>query len=91
MSAIWGGYDISVFINYNVLRLLITIVLYLNAGRRSCPGEPVAEWTSFLFMINILRTFKLRVIPGEKPPRTDMNVGVIAEPFPFKMAISKRK
>lgn len=66
-------------------------VTFHHQGRRACPGESVAEWTAFIFLVNIIRSFMLAVVPGENPPMTEMHVGITSGPHPFKVAISRRE
>jgi cytochrome P450 len=65
-------------------------VIPFGVGKRSCPGNRLAEISSFLFIVTILQRYKLTTVPGEDPPSTEMRMGFTARPPPFQFCISKR-
>jgi len=61
-----------------------------GVGKRSCPGELIADTVVFIFFVTFLKNFKVSAVPGKPLPRTDMEVGITSGPFPFDMMIQER-
>jgi len=69
------------------LRKLLTP---FGIGKRACPGEPIAEILTFLFLVSTISNFKLSSVPGEKPPQMEFDVGGTARPKLFRVFVSRR-
>jgi len=61
-----------------------------GVGNRACPGEPIAEILTFLFLVSTINNFKLSFVPGEKPPQMEFDVGGTARPKLFRVLVSRR-
>jgi len=60
-------------------------------GKRTCPGENLAQVTAFVFFVTILKNFKLRCIPNEPKPSSELLDGVTSMPHAYKLLVSHRK
>jgi len=61
-----------------------------GVGKRTCPGEPIAEIVTFLFLVSTIKNFKLSSVPGENPPALEFDVGGSARPKPFRVLVTRR-
>jgi len=72
--------------NLNELRKLVTP---FSIGKRSCPGESIAQLLAFITLVSTVKKFKLAVVP-EEPPSQEFFIGFTARPHPFKAYITRR-
>ncbi|CAH1243936.1 CYP1A1 [Branchiostoma lanceolatum] len=65
-----------------------------SAGRRACPGEPMARADVFLLLGGLVQKFKFRLPEGEGPPDLTPDPkggGLFSIAFPYKVVMTHRK
>jgi cytochrome P450 len=65
-------------------------LVHFSVGKRNCPGNRVAEISSFLIVVSLLQRFKLSLVHGDEAPSTEMQFGFTARPQPFRFYVSNR-
>jgi cytochrome P450 len=79
------------FISHNgQLNSLSKRLVHFSVGKRNCPGNRVAEISSFLIIVSVLQRFKLTLVHGDEAPCTEMQFGFTGRPQPFRFCVSKR-
>lgn len=80
------------------LCLGFTIVIKYNhqtalmfTGGRRCPGQPVAEVITFIFMATILKSYTVTILSNEPKPTTKLQIGITMRPFPYKVLVKPRQ
>jgi len=76
--------------NANELNDLKSKLTPFSIGKRSCPGEAIAQIISFLVLVYTVKHFELCVVPGEEPPPVEFLVGITSKPKPFKVLVRGR-
>ncbi|XP_078573911.1 cytochrome P450 1A1-like [Branchiostoma floridae x Branchiostoma japonicum] len=65
-----------------------------SAGRRACPGEPMARADIFLMLAGLVQKFKFRLPEGEGPPDLapdPKGAGLFCIACPYKVVMTHRK
>ncbi|KAG5310534.1 CP305 protein, partial [Acromyrmex insinuator] len=65
-------------------------IILFGKGKRRCPGEALAKSATFLFFVGIMQKFQLLPEPGKGSIQTELNIGLLCEPKPYKMLIVPR-
>ncbi|XP_071392680.1 cytochrome P450 2J2-like [Centroberyx affinis] len=63
--------------------------LPFSAGKRACPGEPLARMELFLFFTSLLQRFSFSAPTGEEPS-LDFKLGSILGPKPYRLCAIPR-
>lgn len=65
-------------------------VIPFSVGKRSCLGESLARDETFLFLTNLVKTFKISM-PSEEPPHSLEGIrGGVNTPEPHQVILSTR-
>ncbi|XP_066297774.1 cytochrome P450 1A1-like [Branchiostoma lanceolatum] len=71
-----------------------TALMPFSAGRRACPGEPMARADVFLLLGGLVQKFKFRLPEGEGPPDLTPDpkgAGFLCLAKPYKVVMTYRK
>ncbi|XP_055354869.1 cytochrome P450 2F3-like [Paramacrobiotus metropolitanus] len=78
------------FITANQTLTVPEFFIPFGAGRRSCIGEQLARKELFLFIANILHTFRIRLPEAAALPSLQGSAGVVFYPPPFEVVLEER-
>eukprot|EP00092_Neocalanus_flemingeri_P040169 GFUD01043755.1.p1 GENE.GFUD01043755.1~~GFUD01043755.1.p1 ORF type:complete len:487 (-),score=103.82 GFUD01043755.1:69-1529(-) len=71
---------------------LVDKLATFGAGRRSCPGKPLARMEMFIFLVKLMQNFKLSVPAGHPMPDGNAKGGSAALiPDAFLLKVTKRE
>jgi len=67
------------------------LMIQFGVGKRACPGQRLAEVSTFTLIASTLSKFKVIPVPGQNPPNFQFKSGLTIKPKPFKFSVVKRK
>ena len=78
------------FLNHETLSETQSLVIPFSIGRRSCPGEALAQAMVFIFFTHLLHQFRFEIPEDSPRPSLEGELGIVYKPAAFQARIVQR-
>ena len=78
------------FLNNEALSETQSLVIPFSVGRRSCPGEALAQAMVFIFFTHLLHQFRFEIPEDSPRPSLEGELGIVYKPVTFQARIIQR-